>query len=812
MKLNGVGADLRLGLRNLLREPGVALIAVVMLGLGLGATTVMFSLVNGVLLNPLPYRQPERLVSIREVIPQIAHLYPALPVNARHFVEWRKECAAIESMSVFEPTTVNLTGSGEPERLDGGRVSPNVFRILGVQPAIGRDFLDEEEQEARNSVAVVSDGLWRRRFHADPTLVGRTITLNGRAHTVVGILSPNFHFPNRNVFELGQAVEPHTDVFLPKTFAKDELEEILGRFNYGVIARLRPGASRPQAVAQLEAVQVRMEALAGEKVGLRAIVRPLLETVAGKARSGLLVLMGAIGVLLLIVCVNLANLLLARGERRSREMAIRAALGAGRGTLIRHALAESAVLGAAGGLLALGVAAWGIHLLTHYAPVDIPRLDEVRLDGRAIAFSGILVAVTALVFGFLPAWRVSGGDPHDTLHSGTRGATASRSGMRLRSALVASEVGLSALLLLLAGLLLNSFVRLVHADQGFRASTVLAVDIGLSGDKYIKEAARDGFYRRLFETLASEAGVQSAAIASALPLQGETWIDDASVNGAPDPQQHVPVNVRFISADYFRTMGIPLRAGRTFSDNDRGRKLAIISDRLAAAFWPGQDAIGRKFTRGNNDWFEVIGVAGDVRAQAHEPPVAMMYRGYWEWMPFRTVLVARAAGGPTSIAGAVREAIRLTDPDVPVPRMRTMSEVLERSVATRRFQMQLAAGFALMALLVASLGIYAVVSYSVARRTSELGIRAAMGARVPDLYSLILRQGMAPVAIGLLFAIAGAAAFGRLLGSLLYEIGGRDPLTIGAVASLLGVVALVACLVPAQRASRVDPLAALRSE
>jgi len=812
MNWKGAATDLRLAGRNLLREPGVALIAVVMLGLGLGATTVMFSLVNGVLMNPLPYRQPERLVSIREMVPRFAHLYPALPVNARHFVEWRKECAAFEGMSVFQPSTVNLTGSGEPERLDAALVSPNMFRILGVQPALGRDFLDEEEQEARNSVAVVTDALWRRRFGADPTLVGRTLTLNGRARTVVGILSPSFHFPDRNVMELGQTVTPHTEVFLPKTFDKGELQEILGRHNYAVIARLRLGASGQQAVAQLEAVQARMEILGGEKWGLRAALSPLLETVTGQARTGLVVLMGAIGVLLLIVCVNLANLLLARGERRSREMAIRAALGAGRGTLIRCALAESMVLGAAGGLLALGVAAAGIHLLTHYAPVSIPRLDEVRLDGRALAFAAMLVAVTALVFGFLPAWRVSASDSHETLHAVTRGATASRSGMRLRSALVACEVGLSALLLLLAGLLVNSFERLMRADSGFRAPTVLAVDIGLAGEKYAKDAARDGFYRRLFETLGSQPGVQSAAIGSALPLQGETWIDDVAASAAVDRAQHVSVNVRFVSPDYFRTMGIPLRAGRTFTDNDRGRQATVISQRLAAALWPGQDAVGHKFTRGNDQWFEVIGVAGDVRAQAHQRPVAMMYRGYWEWMPFRTVLVARAAGSPASIAGAVREAIRRSDPDVPAPRMRTMSEVLEESVAGRRFQMQLAAGFAVMALLVASLGIYAVVSYSVARRTSELGIRAALGARVPDLYGLVLRQGMAPVAIGLVLAIAGAAVFGRVLESLLYEIGGRDPLTIAAVAALLALVALAACLVPARRAGRVDPLAALRCE
>ena len=812
MTTQGIQGDLRVAARTLLREPGFTFIAVIMLGLGLGATTAVFSLVNGVLLTPLPYKEPERLVTVREVMPQIAHLYPSLPVNARHFVEWRKECRSIEAMALFEPATVNLTGSGEPERLDAARVSPNMFRVLGIQPALGRDFRDEEEQEGNNSVAVLTDGLWRRRFGADPALVGKTVVLNGRAHIVAGILPADFRFPDRNVFELGQSVAPRTEIFVPKTFAKDELEELLGRHNYGMIARLRPDAGRERAVAELQAVQARIEALAGEKVNLRVLMLPLLDSVVGKARRGLLVLMGAIGVLLLIVCVNLANLLLARGERRSRELAVRAALGAGRGTLIRHALSETVLLGVAGGLLALAVAAAGIQLLAHHAPVDIPRLDEVTLDGRVIAFSVVLIAVTVFLFGFLPAWRASAGDPQEALRAVSRSATASRGGMRLRSTLVACEVGLSTLLLLLAGLLTNSFLRLLRADKGFRAPTVLAVDIGLSGDKYKQEPARDGFYRRLFDNLGSQPGVQAVGIASALPLQGETWIDSVSLTGTRDRGHEISVNVRFVSADYFRTMGVPLLAGRTLSDSDRGRKVAIISQRLAAALWPGQDAVGRKFTRGNDVWFEVIGVAGDVRAQADKPPVAMMYRGYWEWMPYRTVLVARAAAEPSSIAGAVRAAIRSTDPDVPVPRMRTMEQVLDQGIATRRFQMALAAGFGVMALLVAGLGIYAVVSYSVARRTSELGIRAALGARTGDLYRLILGQGLAPVAAGLLVAIFAAVAFGRVLASLLYEIGVADPLTIMAVVSVLGIVALCACLVPARRAGRTDPLEALRYE
>jgi putative ABC transport system permease protein len=382
--------------------------------------------------------------------------------------------------------------------------------------------------------------------------------------------------------------------------------------------------------------------------------------------------------------------------------------------------------------------------------------------------------------------------------------------MRLRGVLVASEVGLSAVLLILAGMLLNSFVRLIRTDKGFRAPTVLAVDIGLSGDKYQPEEARDGFYRRLFAALSTEAGVQAAAISSALPLQGETWIDSASTNGGSSPQ--FPVNVRFVSPDFFRTMGIALHAGRPLSEGDRGHQRAVISSRLAASLWPGQDPVGRRFTRGNDEWFEVIGVAGDVRAEADQAPAAMMYRGYWDWMPYRTVLVARAAGAPESIAGALRAAIHAADPDVPAPPMRTMSEVFDASVATRRFQMLLAGGFALMALLVASFGIYAIVSYSVARRTAELGIRAALGARAGNLYGLIVWQGMAPVLVGLLAAAAAALAFGRVLSSLLYEVDGRDPLTIAVVAALLGLVSLVACLMPARRASRLDPLDALRCQ
>jgi putative ABC transport system permease protein len=617
--------------RTLAREPGFTVPAILMLALGLGSTNVAFSLVNGVLLKPLPYTQPDRLVNIREVIPKVAHVYPSLPVNARHFVEWRKACPSLQSMSVIEPRTLNLTGVGEPERLDAAMVSANIFRVLGLQPAQGRDFREDEDQEGKDTVVILTDGLWRRRFHADPSLVGRIISLNGRARIVIGILAPDFRFPDRNAFDIGQTVAPQTEVFVPKVFAQDELQQLLGTHNYAVIARLAPGPSREQAVAQLEAVQAHMEAMAGERINLRALATPLLETVAGKSRRGLLVLMGAIAALLLIVCVNLANLLLARSERRRREFAVRAALGATRGALIRRGLAESLLLALGGGLLGVGVAALGIDMLKAYAPAGIPRLDEVAQDGRVMEFSTMLVAATGLLFGVLPAWRSSRTDPQDTLRSATRGATASSGAMRLRSVLVASEVGLSAALLILAGVLLNSFVRLIRADKGFQAPTVLAVDIGLSGDQYKPEPARDGFYRRLFAALSTQPGVQAAAISSALPLQGETWVDGVSANGGASPE--FPVNVRFVSPDFFRTMGIPLIAGRPLSENDRGHQRVVISSRLASSLWSGQDPLGRRFTRGHNQWFEVMGVAGDVRAAVDHTPVAMMYRGFWDWMP-----------------------------------------------------------------------------------------------------------------------------------------------------------------------------------
>jgi predicted permease len=804
--------DLRHAARTLVREPGFAAVAILTVALGVGANTAIFSIVNGVLLRPLPYAEPDRLVALREVVPAIAKTYPTLPVSAAHFVEWRRRTRSFERLSAMEPGSMTLTGSGEPEQLDAMRVSADMFQTLGVHPLLGRSFLEGEDQEGRNGVAVLSHALWRRRFHSDPAIVGRTVHLNSQAVTVVGVLPAWFEFPSLRVMEVGKSNAAKPEVYVPLVFTKDALAELMGRFNYNVVARLKHGVSTEQAMAELNVVAGQLEKIAGEKVGLRAMAAPLLDSMAGKSRLGLLVLLGAVGAVLLIVCVNLANLMLARTERQWRESAIRTALGASRGVLVRQGLTHALLIALLGGALGVAVAAGGLGALVRSAPADIPRLEEVQLDMRVLFFALGITTLAGLLFGLAPAWRAARTDPQSALKGGGRTATAGAGGLRLRSALVTAEVGLSAVLLVTAALLMTSFLRVMDADKGFRAPTVLAAEIQIPSATYSTDEQCNDFYRRLLPRLAAEPGVLSAAVGTALPLEGEIWIDSVSVPGDTRSDWEQPTaNVRFVSPDYLRTMGIPLLSGRTFSDNDHQKKVAIVSERLARTLWNGQNPIGRQVMDGGAAR-EVIGVAGDVRAEAHKPAVAMVYRPYWDWAPAKVRLVARAAGDPRSILGAMRAAVRAVDPNVPLAQVQTMREILDQSVAERRFQMLLAAAFAATALLLAALGIYGVVSYSVARRTNEMGIRIALGAQASDVYGIVLRQSMTPVVLGLIAGLAGALAIGRFLTSLLYEVKPGNPETIGGVALLLTAIGLAACFLPARRAVRADPVAALRQE
>jgi putative ABC transport system permease protein len=680
---------------------------------------------------------------------------------------------------------------------------------------LGRAFASEEETEGHHSVAVISDRLWRRRFDADPAAVGATITLDNAAHTVIGVLPAGFRFPRPHVYGMpGLTIQSEPDVLVPKVFTSAERNELMGMFNFPVIARLKDGVTRQAATAELNVIAAQLVKTSGEDLELRAIAKPLKDAIVTNSRRGLLVVLGAIGSVLAIACLNLAILHLVRAEGRSLDAAIRMALGANRSHLLRRTLTEMLLLTILGAGLGVLLAWTGLDTLIRIAPADIPRLDQVRIDARVLTFAFLLTGVTTLACGLLPAMRIARSDPEQVLRAAGHTVTTSGAALRLRNTLVTAQVALGAILLITAGLLLSSFVRVLRAEKGFHAPTVLTADVMLSGTKYSSWERRSDFHRRLLDRLASAPGVHSAASVSRLPLQGQTWISSAHLAGDPRPPLERPItNVRFISPDYFQTMGIPVLAGRTFDERDESRKVVVISRQLARTLWPSQEAIvGQRFILDGSKEYEVIGVANDVRTDADQRPVAVTYRPYWDEPPPHTLIVARANGDPFSIADAVRQTIRDVDPELPISRMYTMREVLETSVSQRRFQMLLTSTFAVCALLLAALGVYGVISHAVTRRTREIGIRMAFGAQPANVYSMVLQQGARPVALGLIAGMAGAYGLTRFLRSLLYEVSSNDPLTVCVVVVLMAVVALVACYLPARRAARLDPMQVLRCE
>ncbi len=805
--------DIRYAFRTLLREPGFAIMAVLSLAVGIGANTAIFSVVNGVLLRPLPYRDPGRLYTIREVVPKLAHLYPNLPVNFEHYWEWCKRSTAMESVAIVRSSGPNLTGVGEPELLNGARVSASIFGVLGVSPQLGRAFLAEEEPEGHDQVAVISDSLWKRRFSAGPAIVGRKIMLDGKPHTVVGVLPSGFQFPRESDHTIGAGLTPKTEIFLPLGYTKDDFEDITGDYNWDAIARLRPGVSIEKARAELNVLQADISRRIPEKMDLHAQMSSLHEDLVGQSRRGLLVLLAAVGAVLLILCVNLANLSLARAAGRARESAIRTALGAGRAQLVRQNMTESLVLALLGGVLGIALAAWGVQLLLKAAPVDLPRLSDVHLDARVLGFAVAISLITGLLFGILPALRTAGAHPLEALKAGSATTTEGRRGVRVRSVLVAMEAALSAVLLITAGLLIGSFVRLMHVDKGFDIERVLSVRVALPSAKYTEPAQQVAFFDRLVQNARRLPGVQSAALVSALPLQGETWLDLAAPEGDQRPLFERPmVNVRFVSPDYFKTLHIPVREGQAFDESQRNRKVIVVSQGTARRLWPGRSPLGRRLER-NETLEEVVGVTADIRSTSlDKDPVLIVYLPYWQRPRLSASLLLRTAMDPRGISASVRETIRQLDADVPVPAMVTLQEVMSDSVAQRRFQMMLVILFATAALALAGFGIYGVVSYSVTRRRTEMGIRLALGANTADLQRMVVWQGMRPVVAGLAVGVVGALAAGRILNSLLFQTSASDPMTIGLVAFVLLLVSLAAAVGPARRATRVDPMRALRFE
>ncbi len=810
-------SDIRYALRSFRLNAGFTAVAVLTLALGIGANTAIFSVVNSVLLKPLTYGDPGRLVAIQENVPQISHLYPALPVNAMHFFTWRKQMKSFESLALIAPTDLTLTGTGRAERLSVLRVSANLFHVLRVGPALGRGFAEGEDQPGHDHVVVLTNNLWQRRFNGDKAIVGRRIALDGEAYTVVGVLGAEFRFPKNDQLGTLVGLPPRADLFKPVTFHADDLEPV-GDFNYGAIGRLRPGVSVAAALAELNVVQAALaKSIKEDKIELRGVLDPLQEAVVGHARRGLLLLLGAVGAVLLIVCVNLANLSLARATGRKREAGIRTALGATRARLIRQVLTENLLLALAGGALGLLIAFAGVRLLVIAAPVDLPRLEEVGIDGRVLLFALAVSTLSGILFGALPALRLSRSEPLESLQAGsTRSATEGRGGLRVREVLVALEVGLSAVLLITAGLLTHSFTRLMNVSKGFEVRNLLTAQISLPAVQYKEGEKRGQFYEHVLQKVRAMPGVRSAGMVSVLPLDGNSWADVISKRGDTRPMAERPIaGYRFITPDYIETIGIPLRAGRTFTDRDAGRPVVLISEKVARTVWPGENPIGKMFWRGNplEKPYEICGVVADTRSiELNKAPELMVYVPYWVRNRFDVSIAVRTAGDPRSVEAGLRAAVAGIDSEVPLSHVRTMEQVMSESVGGRRFQLLLIGMFAVCALLLATLGIYGVLAYTVSRRTGEIGIRLALGARPGDLRAMVLRQGLVPVAAGLIAGLAGAVAIGRLLHSLLFEVSAADPATLAAVPVILLLVAIAACLIPARRAMSVDPMSALRFE
>jgi predicted permease len=809
--------DVRHAFRALRKERSFALTAIVILALGIGAQAAVFSLVNGILLRPLAYRDPGRLYAIQEVVPQLSNVYPVLPVNGRHYFEWTRHCGSCESIALINTDDAgqNLAGTGEPEHISDEKVTANYFSVLGIGAQIGRTFEPENGQAGHENVVVLSDSLWRRKFGADPSVLGRSITLNDTPYTVIGVLPAWFRAPAWE--SLGIPMKERVDIFRPWVIKESDWDA-MGDFDFGAVVRLRAGASASQAGAELNVIQAQIAStLKGEdRVDLLARLSPLQEKITSQERSGLWLLLGSVGAVLLIVCVNLGNLMLSRALGRTRETAVRIALGASRGRIVRGILVECLVLAFAGGLLGVALAVTLVRLLVSMAPVDLPRLSEVHVDWRVLVFALGAAAISGLFFGVFPAWRLTRVDPQDAMRSGSRGSTESGGRMRIRELLVSVEVALSCLLLIVAGLLLTSFARLMGVDRGFEVQHILTAEIAPSRPRYDDDAKRQRLYHDVIAKLQTEPGVMSAGVISVLPLNGQFWADLISVPGDTRPIMERPIAAfRPVTPGYFRTMGIRLMAGRAIAESDQPRKVVIVSQHTAETVWPGQDAIGKTFKRGDpKDLpYEIVGVVADVRATSlQDAPGLMVYVPYWDRAPWSAAIAVRTAGNPVAAAGAIREAVWSVDSQLPVSDIETMEQIESRSLSQRRFQITLLAVFAGSALLLAALGTYGVLAFSVARRTNEIGIRMALGAQPGNILSMVMRRGVVPVAFGLVAGVAGALALGKVLSGLLFAVSPYDWRTILSVMALTLICALAACWIPARRATRVDPLDALRYE
>ncbi|HEX8501471.1 MAG TPA: ABC transporter permease [Pyrinomonadaceae bacterium] len=814
--------DIRFGLRTLLKSPGFTLVAVVALALGVGANTAIFSAVNTVLLRALPYENSARLVALYTGADPAAP-EPRGPLSYPDLLDYREQAKSLEYVAGYQGVgTVMSTGPGdEPERVRGFEVMADLFPALGARAARGRVFTREEDRKDGPAVVVISDGLWRRRFGAMPDAVGREVRLglSGRAATVVGVMPPGFKFPPGE----SDAVDYYIP-FVTENMRRGEAA-LNGRDSVWIdtVAKVREGFTVEQAAAEVATVAARLEAqYPDSNTKRRGRAVSLHEDLVGPVRPALLVLLGAVGLVLLIACANVANLLLARAASRSREIAVRTALGASRWRVVRQLLTESMLLSAAGGAAGLLLAVWGVEAIVRLSPATLPMLAETSIDTRVFLFALGVTALTGVVFGLAPALQASKADLSVSLKEGGRGGSAGAARARLRAALVVSEVALSLLLLVGAGLLVKSFRRLVTTDPGYSPARVLAVTVALNTQRFADGDARAAYFREAVARISQLPGVESAGLTRLLPLgRSDIWID-FEIAGRPPfaPGASHSGRSYIASPGYFRTLGIPLKSGRGFAETDAKNSppVILINEALARKHFPGQEPLGRRLALSPDDGKtverEIVGVVGNVRFEAFNADEVPEFYVPFEQAPSAvSEVVVRAKGeDAAALSASVRGALKGVDPNLLIWETRTMDELVGRWTAPQRFNVALLGLFAALALLLAAVGIYGVMSYTVTQRTHEIGIRMALGARGRDVLTMVVRQGMLLTLAGLGLGLVGSLALTRLMSGLLYGVSPTDPLVFAAVSLLLAAVALVSCLVPARRATKVDPMVALRYE